>query len=151
MHQRFIERMESGLEKLKAVMASGRLKDRLGRLRQQCQRASQAFEVQITQIEQKSDEASLSITWPRNKRWHDWMAISEGCYLLRTNLTQSDPAALWKQYIQLTDAAWAFRIHKDALAIRPIWHPKEDHVRAHIPVKVLMCTGRATWRSRPGK
>ena len=54
MHQRFIERMESGLEKLKAAMASGRLKDaglaheRLGRLRQQCQRASQAFEVQIT-------------------------------------------------------------------------------------------------------
>ena len=47
------------------------------------------------------------------------MAISEGCYLLRTNLTQSDPAALWKQYIQLTDAEWAFRIHKDELALRP--------------------------------
>ena len=93
MHQRFIERMESGLEKLKAAMVSGRLKDadlaheRLGRLRQQCQRASQSFEVQITQDEQKSDEASLSITWSRNERWHDWMAICEGCYLLRTNLT----------------------------------------------------------------
>ena len=159
MHQRFIERMESGLEKLKAAIASGRLKDaglaheRLGRLRQQCQRASQAFEVQITPNEQKSDEASLSITWSRNKRWHDWMAISEGCYLLRTNLTQSDPAALWKQYIQLTDAAWAFRIHKDALAIRPIWHPKEDRVRAHILVCFLayvLWKTLAQWMARSG-
>ena len=159
LHQRFIERMESGLEKLKAAMARGRLKDagraheRLGRLRQQCQRASQAFEVQITQDEPKSDKASLSITWSRNKRWHDWMAISEGCYLLRTNLTQSDPAALWKQYIQLTDAEWAFRIHKDELALRPIWHQKQDRVRAHILVCFLayvLWKALAQWMARSG-
>ena len=151
--------MESGLEKLKAAMARGRLKDagraheRLGRLRQQCQRASQAFEVQITQDEPKSDKASLSITWSRNKRWHDWMAISEGCYLLRTNLTQNDPAVLWKQYIQLTDAEWAFRIHKDELALRPIWHQKQDRVRAHILVCFLayvLWKALAQWMARSG-
>ena len=159
MHQRFIERMELGLQKLKAAIESGRLKDlglaheRLGRLRQQCQRASQAFDVQIKQDEAKSDEASLSITWSRNGRWHDWMAISEGCYLLRTNLTQSDPAMLWKQYIQLTDAEWAFRIHKDELAIRPIWHHKEDRVRAHILVCFLayvLCKTLAQWMASSG-
>ena len=65
------------------------------------------------------------------------MAICEGCYLLRTNLTQNDPAALWKQYIQLTDAEWAFGIHKDELVIRPIWHQKDNRVRAHILVCFL--------------
>ena len=44
---------------------------------------------------------------------------SQGCYLLRTNVTQNDPAALWKQYLQLTDAEWAFGIHKDELVILP--------------------------------
>ena len=50
-HQRFIERMQVGLEKLQAAAESGRLKDlgtayeRLGRLRQRCWRASGAFEV----------------------------------------------------------------------------------------------------------
>jgi hypothetical protein len=34
---------------------------------------------------------------------------------LRTNLTATDPAVLWKQYIQLTEAEWAFRIAKDEL------------------------------------
>jgi transposase len=159
MHQRFIERMESGLEKLKASIESGRLKDlgiaheRLGRLRERYWRASHAFDVQIKKDEKKSNKASLSITWSRNQRWSDWTSISEGCYLLRTNLTHTDPATLWKQYIQLTDAEWAFRIHKDELEIRPIWHHKEDRVRAHILVCFLayvLWKALAKWMARSG-
>lgn len=37
----------------------------------------------------------------------------------------------------MTDAEWAFRIHKDELAIRPVWHHKEECVRAHILVRSL--------------
>ena len=92
-------------------------------------------------IQSSKDEAAakaqLSITWTRNGRWSDWTALSEGCYLLRTNLTESDPATLWKQYIQLTEAEWAFRIEKDELNIRPIWHHKADRVKAHILVCFL--------------
>ena len=48
-----------------------------------------------------------------------------------------DAATLWQRYIQLTEAEWAFRITKDELAIRPIWHQKEDRVKAHILVCFL--------------
>jgi len=48
-----------------------------------------------------------------------------------------DAATLWKRYIQLTEAEWAFRITKEELAIRPIWHQKEDRVKAHILVCFL--------------
>ena len=82
-------------------------------------------------------KARLSITWTRNPRWTEWTALSEGCYLLRTNLTDTDPATLWKRYIQLTEAEWAFRITKDELEIRPIWHQKKDRVLAHILVCFL--------------
>jgi hypothetical protein len=56
---------------------------------------------------------------------------------LRTNLTGVDPRTLWKRYIQLTEAEWAFRITKDELVIRPIWHHKADRVKAHILVCFL--------------
>ena len=56
---------------------------------------------------------------------------------MRTNLTETDPATLWKRYIQLTEAEWAFRITKDELEIRPIWHQKADRVLAHILVCFL--------------
>ena len=33
----------------------------------------------------------------------------EGRYLLRTNLTETDPAALWQLYIKLTEVEAAFK------------------------------------------
>jgi hypothetical protein len=143
MHQRFLERMERGLEKLQAAAESGRLKDlgaahrRLGRLQQQCWRSAGAFQVTIKPLARPQGKARLSVTWKRNRRWSQWTAVSEGCYLLRTNLTQTDPAALWRRYIQLTEAEWAFRITKDELEIRPIWHQKPERVFAHILVCFL--------------
>jgi transposase len=159
MHDRFVERMEAGLVKLRASAQSGRLKDeaianqRLGRLNQRYWRAASAFTVKIKPIRPLKDKQRLSVTWTRNKKWSDWAAISEGCYLLRTNLTESDPAMLWKRYIQLTEAEWAFRITKEELGIRPIWHQKEERVRAHILVCFLayvLWKSLAQWMRRAG-
>jgi len=143
MHARFLDRMEEGLKKMQASAVSGRLKDlgmaheRLGRLRERYWRASGAFDVKIRPIRNPAGKTRVSIAWSRNGRWGDWAHISEGCYLLRTNLTDTDPATLWKRYIQLTEAEWAFRITKDELGIRPIWHQKQDRVLAHILVCFL--------------
>jgi transposase len=72
---------------------------------------------------------------------------------LRTNLIDVDPQTLWKQYIQLTEAEWAFRITKDELVIRPIWHRKADRVRAHILICFLayvLWKSLAQWMKRSG-
>ena len=159
MHERFVARMEGGLEKLKKSAESGRLTDvglareRLGRLKERNWRGSGAFDVRIRVLKQPRGKAKLSITWTRNERWGEWSSLSEGCYLLRTNLTETDPATLWKRYIQLTEAEWAFRITKDELEIRPIWHQKEDRVLAHILVCFLayvLWKALAQWMRRAG-
>jgi hypothetical protein len=56
----------------------------------------------------------------------------EGRYLLRSNLTESDPAALWQHYITLTQIEEAFRNLKGDLGVRPIFHQKDSRVEAHI-------------------
>jgi transposase len=56
----------------------------------------------------------------------------EGRYLLRTNLTAADPAHLWGFYLQLVHVEEAFRTLKGDLALRPIFHQKEDRIEAHI-------------------
>lgn len=159
MHQRFIDRMEADLEKMRRSAQSGRLKDlelahrRLGRMQQRYWRASSGFDVKITTIEKPTDKARLKITWKRNQRWSDWAALSEGCYLLRTNLTDIDPVTLWKRYIQLTEAEWAFRITKDELTIRPIWHQKADRVKGHILICFLayvLWKSLSQWMHRAG-
>jgi len=158
-HQRFIERMEVALNKLKASIEKGRLRDiaeahrRLGRLQQKYWRAASAFEIHIAPLQNHDGKKRLTISWKRNERWTQWADLSEGCYLLRTNLTDSDPAVLWKRYIQLTDAEWAFRITKDELCIRPIWHQKPQRVKAHILVCFLayvMWKTLGQWMKRSG-
>jgi hypothetical protein len=61
----------------------------------------------------------------------------EGRYLLRTNLTESDPALLWQYYIQLVAVEEAFKTLKGDLAIRPIFHRDERRIEAHIFVAFL--------------
>jgi hypothetical protein len=46
----------------------------------------------------------------------------EGRYLLRTNMTDENPAKLWEFYFQLTEVEQAFKELKNDLSIRPIHH-----------------------------
>ncbi len=159
MHDRFETRMEEGLKKLQAAAQSGRLKDvdvaqqRLGRLKQQYTRSAGAFDVQISKVEpqelqdSKANKVRVKVSWSRSSSWTDWARLSEGCYLLRSNLKESDPKTIWRRYIQLTDVEAAFRIAKDELEIRPIWHQKGDRVKAHILVCFL---AYALWKALEG-
>jgi len=61
----------------------------------------------------------------------------EGRYLLRTNLTESDPVKLWTYYLQLVQVEQAFRTLKSDLAIRPIFHQEEKRIEAHVFIAFL--------------
>jgi hypothetical protein len=124
MHERFITRLEESLRKMQASAECGRLKDegvanrRLGRLLEQYWRAAGAFDVSIQRLSPPRGKQRLEIGWIRNARWSQWASLSEGCYLLRTNLNETDPATVWKRYIQLVDAeaCQAQYEHKNSLS-----------------------------------
>ena len=61
----------------------------------------------------------------------------EGRYLLRTNLTETDPVNLWSYYLQLVAVEEAFRTLKGDLAIRPIFHQDQARIEAHIFIAFL--------------
>ena len=147
---RFVDRLEEGLRKLAASAQSGRLKDlntanrRLGRLLEKNWRAANCFEVNIAPLPPSSGKAKLLVSWSKHEQAKRALC---GCYLLRTNLPQPDPVTLWRQYIQLVDAEWAFRISKDELELRPIWHQREHRVQGHI----LVCfIAYAMWKTLGG-
>jgi transposase len=61
----------------------------------------------------------------------------EGRYLLRTNLTETDPVKLWNYYLQLVQVEEAFRTLKSDLAIRPIFHQSPERIEAHVFIAFL--------------
>lgn len=138
MHSRFEQRIEEGLRRIEASCQRQRLEpvvvaQRLGRLMGQNSRAAGLFQTNI----KSSSDGRATLHWKKIEPWRDWAALSEGCYLLRSNVTDWGEEDLWKAYIQLTEAEAAFRIHKSDLVLRPIWHQKEDRVLAHILVCFL--------------
>lgn len=72
----------------------------------------------------------------------------EGRYLLRSNLCGSDPALLWQLYMLLTQIEEAFKNLKGDLAIRPIFHQREQRIEAHIMVAFLAYCLQVTLRHR---
>ncbi|MBI4287567.1 MAG: hypothetical protein HY671_03935 [Chloroflexi bacterium] len=106
---------------------------RIGRLLEANSRAAGLFKVEVT----AGEGGRAAVSWEKVEAWREWAELSEGCYLLRSNITDWDAAQLWQAYIQLTEAEAAFRMQKTDLRIRPIWHQKAERVQAHILVCFL--------------
>jgi transposase len=86
----------------------------------------------------------VSTAWEQGKLSWQWDRPAlrlaqhrDGAYLLRTNLSDRSPEALWRMYVQLTEVEAVFRALKGELAIRPIWHWVGPRVEAHVMVAFL--------------
>ena len=138
--ERFKRNIEEGLAKIQQACEKGRVKDihvaerRIGRLLQRNTRAARVFDISVRK---ESETGKIIVSWRHRKEIEDWIILSNGCYLLRSNITDWTAKDLWTAYIHLTDAEEAFRIHKNDLHLRPIWHYTEKRVQAHIFVCFL--------------
>jgi transposase len=157
MHDKFSRRIEAALERLAARIARSKkrldpatVNRQIGRVLQQNQRAAARFAIAL---EPDSRPVGWRLRVACNASFDDWAALSEGAYLLRSNIEDWSDQQLWKAYIQLTQAEAAFRIQKDQLNVRPIWHQNEDRVQAHILVCFLafvLWKSLEMWQQRAG-
>jgi len=157
MHDKFSRRIEAALARLAGrIERSSKPLDptpinrQIGRILQQNQRAAARFAVRLVDA---GSPAGFRLQVAINAPFDDWAALSEGAYLLRSNITDWSDAQLWKAYIQLTQAEAAFRIQKDQLRVRPIWHQRADRVQAHILVCFLafvLWKSLEMWQQRAG-
>jgi transposase len=157
MHEKFSQRIETALERLKSRIAHAKkpleksqVDRQIGRLLQRNSRAASRFDISLRDSD---NPAGFSLHVRAREEFDRWAALSEGSYVLRTNIDDWTEEKLWKAYIQLTQAEAAFRIQKDQLRIRPIWHQRADRVQAHILVCFLAFVLWKTlelWQSRAG-
>jgi hypothetical protein len=89
----------------------------------------------LVTVEMAIDGASFGF-WLRRSKLRE-ARRREGRYLLRTNLTETDPAKLWEYYLRLVAVEEAFKTLKGDLAVRPIFHQREHRIEAHIFIAFL--------------
>jgi transposase len=149
MHERFCQRIEAGLERMARRLAKskqrlnpGVLERQVGRLLERHARAAARYSIAIE--DDRNHDSGLRLAWTAHPEWDQWAHLSEGTYILRSNVHQWTDEELWNTYTQLTEAEAAFRIHQSELAIRPVWHQKAERIKAHILVGFL---GSALWKT----
>jgi transposase len=157
MHDKFSLRIEEALQRLAVRLARAKkrvdpagVNRQIGRILQQNQRSAARFAITL---EPDGCPAGFRLGVGYSDAFDDWAALSEGAYLLRSNIDDWSDQKLWKAYIQLTQAEAAFRIQKDQLNLRPIWHQRAERVQAHILVCFLafvLWKSLEMWQSRAG-
>jgi len=141
-----LESLQCRLTKSKKPLEIDPIERQIGRLLQRNSRAAGKFRIHVKRDD--SQPAGVSVTWRECKEWSDWARLSEGAYLLRSNVADWTPEELWRTYIEA-----AFRAEKADLNLRPIWHHGDDRVEGHILVCFLAYALRNTlggWQSRAG-
>jgi hypothetical protein len=156
-HDKFSVRIELALHRLAARIARSKkpldpalVNRQIGRILERNQRSAARFAIAL---EPDACAAGFRLRVAYNATFDAWADLSEGAYLLRSNITDWSDQQLWKAYIQLTQAEAAFRIQKDQLNVRPVWHQLEHRVQAHILVCFLAFVLWKTlelWQQRAG-
>ena len=131
MRRRQLKRLWKRLAQLQAMtLRREDLLMKLGAARQPSPRAWRLVKVEL-------DDDQPTFTYRLNKDKLRQVRRREGRYLLRSNLTETDPAAVWGYYLQLVQVEEAFRNLKGDLAIRPIFHQDPARIEAHLFVSFL--------------
>jgi Transposase DDE domain len=131
MRRRQLKWLWARLKKLAAMDVSR--EERLMKLGAARSKAPSAWRLVKTKVDGKTGALTYSLDRKKLRK----VRRREGRYLLRTNLTDDDPATLWQYYIQLVAVEEAFKTLKGDLAIRPVFHHDEKRIEAHIFVAFL--------------
>jgi hypothetical protein len=142
MRRRQLKWLWARLEQLSAMRPKREeLLMKLGAARQKAPTAWRLVEIEV-------DPRSPAFTYRLDRNKLRTVRRREGRYLLRTNLTEHDPAKLWTYYLQLVTVEEAFKNLKGDLAIRPIFHQEEARIEAHIFIAFLAYCLHVTLKRR---
>ena len=103
---------------------------KLGAAKKEAGRAYGLVDIRLPKVGEAVSPQTFTFTLRRDRLRR--ARRREGRYLLRSNLTGEDPATLWRNYMRLAEVEQTFKELKHDLAIRPIFHQREDRIEAHI-------------------
>jgi transposase len=136
--ERFLKRMQGGVEQLAKQLKNGKLKDekkiqrRIGKLEERNKRAARFFHLTLRRY-----KGGARLSWNIDQEKLHQAELLDGCYTLKTDRTDLDEQALWSLYTMLNRVERSFRYLKSSLGVRPNHHQREHRVEGHIFVSIL--------------
>jgi transposase len=132
--QRFekgIRQIRESLSKPKGHKKIAQVHQRIGRLKAKNTRVSQAFDIKL-----KDDGSQVThLQWSYDPDHEQ----RNGTYIIRTSLPVEDPKQAWQAYNTFTAIEAVNRCCKTDLNMRPVYHQKDEPIKAHLFLTLLAC------------
>lgn len=151
-----LEALHAGLSKKGCTKDWAKVVERVGKLRKSCPRVSGQYQVDVlqaaapepakgpaktpAQAKAKAKPRAQAVRWERTAQ-HAASDLRAGTYVLRTSHADWDAPRLAETYWRLSEVEATFRSLKGEIGLRPIWHVKQDRIRAHLFLAVLAYHG----------
>ncbi len=150
MRQRRLKRLWKRLKELQQQRPSYEtLLLKLGSARKEAGRVWSLVKLTLPQAPPKQERSRrVDFSFALNKAKLRLTRRREGHYLLRSNMSGTDPATLWELYLHLSEVEAAFKQLKGDLAVRPIYHQRENRIEAHIFVAFIAYCIQVTLKHR---
>jgi transposase len=130
MRRKKLARLLWTLRGLRKETKRDRLLMRWGAAKAAAGRAAGMVEITLPLKDQEISRQTFSFRVKKEKLAE--AELFDGHYLLRSNLSDKEPAWLWKLYMLLVQIEAVFRCFKNDLGIRPIYHQNDARVAAHL-------------------
>lgn len=120
----------------RSIVQIDKINQRIGRL---CERYGAIASGYTFNLERDANNPNrvISISLdekPKKKPIKDEYA---GCYVIETDQKNYSAKEIWDMYMQLHHVEAAFRSLKSELGTRPIYHQKDERIKAHIFISVI--------------
>lgn len=139
MLQRQKQRMEQGLETIRAGLSKPKgqktikqVNERIGRLKQGNSSVARAFDITL----QQGDADISAIHWTYDAA----IEKEKGVYVIRTSFEVPSAREGWEMYHTITNIETVNRCCKTDLNIRPVYHQKDQTIKSHLLLTLLACS-----------
>ena len=147
MRKRHLKKLWKRLHELQGQkLTRDQLLIKLGEAKKEAGRAYSLIDVNLHGKDQEISKETFTFTLDKERL--STIRRREGHYLLRSNLSEENPAQLWEYYIQLIEIEQAFKELKNDLSIRPIYHQEDHRIESHIFIAFVSYCLQVTLKQR---
>ena len=140
MRDLFEQRFEMELQKIAQSLSrkggtkkASKVHERIGRARERYGSVQYYYDIEVRQ----DKDTATALIWSKNEQQYTKKEASLGLYFLRTSLLLEDEVMIWNIYNTIREIESSFRILKNDLDLRPVYHKSDAGTMAHLHLGLL--------------
>lgn len=134
-YEQQLELIKNSLTKPRGIKRVDKVQQRIGRAKEKYPSAHQLYNISLD-VDEPS-KTVLNLYWQKDEAKTTEANSKLGVYFLRTNIENNDEGLEWMIYNTIREIESTFRILKNDLDLRPVYHQNDAATMAHLHLGLM--------------